>query len=105
MARKVYSMDDLDLPDIDGDGKSTVDPYSKHGHFIQPDFKSTVDMSGYIGPDPADSPSGQVTESTSASGVIDPEFQSEEKPKARRRPPRTSEKTESKDDDKAADSK
>lgn len=93
MARKVTHMDDLDLPSIDGDGESTIDPYSKHGHFIQPDFKSTIDTSEYIGPDPSDTPSGEVVDSTSASGVVDPEFQSEEKPKARRgRPPRTAAK-------------
>ena len=103
MARKVYRMDDLDLPNIDGDGESTVDPYSKHGHFIQPDFKSTVDMSDYIGPDPADSPSGVVADSTSASGVIDPEFQSEDKPKTRRT--RSAAKPKADDADKGDDPK
>lgn len=102
MARKVYRMDDLDLPNIDGDGESTVDPYSKHGHFIQPDFKSTVDMSDYIGPDPADSPSGVVVDSTSASGV-NPEFQSEDKPKTRRT--RSAAKPKADDADKGDDPK
>ena len=103
MATKATRMEDLDLPTaLEGDGKSTVDPYSKHGHFIQPDGKSTVDTSEYIGPDPADSVGG-VVEPTSASDVVDPEFQSEQpqedKPKttARRgRPPR---KTEDKTDE------
>lgn len=91
MAPKAIIMEDTAV--ADGDGKSTVDPYSTHGHFAHPDGKSTVDTSEYIGPDPADSVSG-VVEPTSASGKVDPEFQSEQprddKPKAgaRRRPTR-----------------
>lgn len=99
MAIKATRMEDLDLPTaLESDGKSTVDPYSKHGHFIQPDGKSTVDTSDYIGPNPADSVGG-VVDPTSASGVVDPEFQSEDKPKTTPRRGRPARKTEDKADE------